>query len=312
MKIIFILFALFFSVLSSAAPLNKIVVFGDSLSDNGNLYEYMKGELPLSPPYYKGRFTNGPVWIELLINQYYPKDGQAHLLDYAFGGAGVSERNDDENDDEDDVLFTLNREIDSYLLSHHDKADDSSLYVVWMGSNNYLAVPEDVDKAVSMVTLGIKHELQRLVKKGAKHIMVVNVPDLGRTPAAKDFDSVDLLTALTTKHNAVLKDIVSELEQNDPSVHWFYFNVNDIIEELLNFPERNGLTNIVDTCYEEMVNTPSERSILKMVSSVKSRANVDACSGYLFFDPIHPSEVAHVLMADRTKKMLDEGGVTFE
>jgi len=295
--------------LASAAPLNKIVVFGDSLSDNGNLYEYMKRELPLSPPYFKGRFTNGPVWIELLVNQYYPEDAQAHLLDYAFGGAGVSEV----DDDTDDVLFTLSREIDSYLLSHHDKADDTSLYVVWMGANNYLAVPEDVDKTVSFVIAGIQHELQRLVDKGAKHIMVVNVPDLGRTPAAKDFDSVDLLTALCAKHNAVLKDVVSELgERNDPSVHWYYFNVNDIIDELLNFPERNGLTNIVDTCYEEMVNTPSEHSILKMVSSVKSRKNVDACSGYLFFDPVHPSEIAHIVMADRTKKMLDDAGVTFE
>ena len=52
MKNIFFLVALFFSVQASAVPLNTIVVFGDSLSDNGNLYEYMKRELPLSPPYF--------------------------------------------------------------------------------------------------------------------------------------------------------------------------------------------------------------------------------------------------------------------
>ena len=308
MKIIFILFALFFSVCASAAPLNKMVVFGDSLSDNGNLYEYMKHELPLSPPYFNGRFTNGPVWIELLVKQYYPTGGQAHLLDYAFGGAGVAE----DDGDVDDVLFTLSREMDSYFLTHQDKADDSSLYVVWMGSNNYLAVPENVDEAVEFVTSGIKRDLQRLVEKGAKHILVVNVPDLGRTPAARDFDAVDLLTQLSIKHNAVLKGIVSELERNDPSVQWFYFDVSDIMNELLSFPERFGLTNIEGTCYEEIVYEPSDKSILKMVSSVKSRQQLDACAGYLFFDPVHPSGPAHAVMADRVKRLLDEAGVRFE
>ena len=309
MKIILILVTLFVSTMTNAATLNKLVVFGDSLSDNGNLYEYMKRELPLSPPYYKGRFTNGPVWVELLINQYYPNSGKAHLLDYAFGGAGVSETDED---DVDDVLFTLSREIDGYLLSHQDKADDTSLYVVWMGANNYLAIPEDADEAVAVVMSGIKRQLQRLVQKGAKHIMVVNVPDLGRTPAAKDFDAVDLLTTLSIKHNVALNNIVSEMKQIEPSVQWLYFDVNDVMNELLTYPERHGLTNTVDTCYEEMINKPSEKSILKMVSSVQLRTSVDACSGYLFFDPVHPSEPAHVYMAEKTREMLDEAGVKFE
>ena len=231
------------------------------------------------------------------------------MLDYAFGGAGVSETDED---DVDDVLFTLSREIDGYLLSHQDKADDTSLYVVWMGANNYLAIPEDADEAVAVVMSGIKRQLQRLVQKGAKHIMVVNVPDLGRTPAAKDFDAVDLLTTLSIKHNVALNNIVSEMKQIEPSVQWLYFDVNDVMNELLTYPERHGLTNTVDTCYEEMINKPSEKSILKMVSSVQLRTSVDACSGYLFFDPVHPSEPAHVYMAEKTREMLDEAGVKFE
>ena len=94
MKIIFTAVILFFSMMASATPLNKIVVFGDSLSDNGNLYEYLKHQLPLSPPYFEGRFTNGPVWIEDLIESYYPTNSNDHLLDYAYGGAGVLEEED--------------------------------------------------------------------------------------------------------------------------------------------------------------------------------------------------------------------------
>ena len=312
MRILFIVLALCLSTFSTAAPLNKIVVFGDSLSDNGNLYEYMKQALPMSPPYFEGRFTNGPVWIELLTKMYYPDDAEAHLLDYAFGGAGVLEGSDDTDDDDDDVLFTLRHEVDSYLVSHQDKADPSSLYVVWMGANNYLAVPEDADEAVYYTNLGIQHDLQRLVDKGAKHIMVVNLPDLGKTPAARDFEAVDLLTLLSKKHNAKLLENLNTFKQNNPDVQWFYFDVNQILDEMLTYPERYGFTNITDTCYDEMLVEPSKKTILSMVSTVKSRVKGNVCEGYLFFDPVHPSEVAHQLMAQTTKDMLDAAGVTFE
>lgn len=312
MRILFIVLALCLSTFATAAPLNKIVVFGDSLSDNGNLYEYMKQALPMSPPYFEGRFTNGPVWIELLTKMYYPDDAPAHLLDYAFGGAGVLEGSDDDDDDDDDVLFTLRHEVDSYLVSHQDKADESSLYVVWMGANNYLAVPDDADEAVYYTNLGIQHDLQRLVDKGAKHIMVVNLPDLGKTPAARDFESVDLLTLLSKKHNAKLLENLNTFKQNNPEVQWLYFDVNQILDEMLIHPERYGFTNITDTCYDEMLVEPSQKTILSMVSTVKSRVKGNVCEGYLFFDPVHPSEVAHQLMAQTTKDMLDAAGVTFE
>lgn len=310
MKVIFILIALFCSMQATAAPLNKIVVFGDSLSDNGNLYEYMKRELPLSPPYYKGRFCNGPVWIELLADMYYPNNSHAHLLDYAFGGAGVSEEVDDD-DDEDEVLFTLRREVDSYLLSHDDKADDASLYVIWMGSNNYLAIPDDIDGAVDQTLLGIKHDLQRLVQKGAKHFLIIDVPNLGNTPAAKDFDAVDALNEMSHKHNVLLKKMIAEIQGNNASVEWYLFEVSDALDELMSTPDRYGFTNVTNTCYEEVLDEPSDKSILRLASSVKMRSDVDACTGYVFFDPVHPTGPVHAIMAERVKKMLDEGGVKF-
>jgi len=49
---------------ASAQTYGRLVVFGDSLSDNGNLYA-ISGQ-PTSPPYFQGRFSNGPVFTELL------------------------------------------------------------------------------------------------------------------------------------------------------------------------------------------------------------------------------------------------------
>lgn len=306
MKTIFAAVVFFFSAMVSATSINTIVVFGDSLSDNGNLFEYMKRQLPLSPPYFEGRFTNGPIWVELLAESYFPKNTQAHLLDYAFGGAGVME------DDEDgDGYFTLAREIDSYLLSHNDKADANSLYVVWMGANNYLAIPNDAEKALYDVDQGMQHSLQHLVDKGAKHILVVNLPDLGKTPIAREFDAVELLTHLALQHNNILQKRIEDFKKSAPDVQWLFFDVNAMMTDMFDNPSRYGFTNTSDTCYEEMIEKPSKQSILKMVSTVMLSSKKDACDGFLFFDPVHPSALGHWHMAEQTKNLFANEGLEF-
>jgi phospholipase/lecithinase/hemolysin len=285
-----------------------MIVFGDSLSDNGNLYEYMKRQLPLSPPYYQGRFTNGPVWVELLMKYYYPTTSDAHLFDYAFGGAGVLD------DDDDDGVFTLRREMDSYFLAHDNVADAKSMYVIWIGSNNYIAVPDDVEKSLSDVSIGIQHALQRLVDKGAKHIMVVNVPDLGSIPAARDFDAVEELTYLSTQHNLRLEKQVLGFQTSYPDVQWLFLDVNTVMKDMILHPEKYGFTNVTDTCYEEVTHHYSSKAntILELASSVKTKNTPNACDGYLFFDPVHPSAPVHQLMAERTKVIFDDLKINFQ
>ncbi len=309
MKTLLIASLLFFTSLLSAASLNSMVVFGDSLSDNGNLYEFMKHQLPVSPPYFEGRFSNGPVWVELLIRSYYHSDAKAHLFNYAFGGAGVLE-----DEDSDDGLFTLKREMDSYFLAHQEKADENSMYVIWIGSNNYLGVPPDMDKAVRDVNLGIQHGLQRLVDNGAKHILVVNVPNLGIAPVAREFGAVEELTYLSKQHNILLEQQVKDLQNQYSDIQWIYLDVNKTLEDMVQHPEFYGLTNVTDTCYEQAAKTRSSRSILKMVSSIKPNSNTsgdDVCEGYLFFDPVHPASAVHILMAEKAREVFDDLGIEF-
>ena len=46
--------------------LNKIVVFGDSLSDINNVYNKSNWIIPNNKTWYQGRFTNGLTWVEYL------------------------------------------------------------------------------------------------------------------------------------------------------------------------------------------------------------------------------------------------------
>ncbi len=75
------------------SPYNTLTVFGDSLSDNGNIPKIVPiailqtinapGEIPL-PPYYDFHFSNGPIYAEKLG----PLLGiTAPLTDFAVGGA---------------------------------------------------------------------------------------------------------------------------------------------------------------------------------------------------------------------------------
>lgn len=304
MRILFSALILCFSVIASAATLDKVVVFGDSLSDNGNLYEYMKHQFPVSPPYYKGRMTNGPVWAEFLVESYFPGAVERHLLDYAYAGAAVVEGNDE-------PLFTLHSEIDSYFLSHQNKADDHALYVVWIGANNYLALPEDGEKAVLDVGEGIKHSLKQLADKGVKHVLVLNLPDLGRTPVAADIGATAELTSLSERHNQLLLDIVERFKQTEPSVQWLHFDVRHALDDLLTNPEVNGFSNITGTCYESSAEEPSMKMGLKIASTIKLSSKKSACDGYLFFDPVHPSVLAHKILAERTRQLLKDSGIDF-
>lgn len=288
----------------NAASLKNMVVFGDSLSDNGNLYEYMHHEIPQSPPYFNGRFSNGPVWVERLAEVYFPGQGASHLTDYAFGGAGVSE-----NPEDDDTLFTLKREIDSYLLAHQDRADSKSLFIVWIGANNYFAIPEDVEGSVALVNEGIKHSLQRLSAAGAKHILILNLPDLGKIPAARMFDAEAMLSNLAAHHNQALAVTVHDLQQNYKATAWLYYDVNELFNDMLTNPQHYGFSNTQDTCYTVDVDEASSQSILKIARRLKAH-NKD-CAPYLFFDPVHPTAAAHQIMAETAHQLLDKAGIRF-
>ena len=55
---------------ASFLNVQDLVVFGDSLSDNGNTFS--TAGLPKAP-YYNGRWTNGPNWVDYFLNSLVPK-----------------------------------------------------------------------------------------------------------------------------------------------------------------------------------------------------------------------------------------------
>ena len=177
-----------FSDLDAVNPYKNLVIFGDSLSDNGNFYKDMQ-----SPkfPFYLGRYSNGPVWVEHLVAAYFPVNPNGHLFNHAYAGAGVDEEDFVSGDN---LSMTFKGQVTQYLSQDFDKVPiKDSLFIVWIGANNYIGNPPEFERMNTLraVNEGIHLNLQRLADKGAEHILILNLPDLGMAPFARKSSAID-------------------------------------------------------------------------------------------------------------------------
>src|SRR5262245_15859652 len=89
---IFSSLVLMLALAARAGAFSQLVVFGDRLSDVGNINNQSFAISPGSS-YWNGRFSNGPVWIEKLAPNFsltvptYSRAGGPNATDFAYGGA---------------------------------------------------------------------------------------------------------------------------------------------------------------------------------------------------------------------------------
>ncbi len=107
-----------------ASAYTTLFAFGDSISDAGN-FAIMSPELAPLPPYYGGRFSNGPTWVEDLSTRLglgALKPALSGGADYAIGGARTT---------------NLLAQIDYYAQSH-PKPVPGALYTLDIGGGDII------------------------------------------------------------------------------------------------------------------------------------------------------------------------------
>ena len=343
-KLLCLICALFFTVLSFAhnKQFDTMIVFGDSLSDNGNLYRYLWNKVPVSPPYYKGHFSNGPVWAELLYDSYFPAAYPEGFQNYAVGGAGA-------------VLsykqylpYTLTMELDNYLYWHTYGKKDSSLYTIWIGGNNYLNGPSNVESITDSVVNALANTVERIISHGGDKFFIPNLPDLGSTPYAVEMQKPLLLSQLTQEHNRKLAEKIDFLKQKYPEVTFVAFDVYALFHEATSHALDYGFSNTQDPCYLGgytgwlVHNKPTDKNLQLYLSQLdknfdaqnwalinnnpqlkeaaissylyqllpeKNKEEALNCDAYIFWDRVHPSTKAHVFIAEKARQALDEAGL---
>ena len=117
---------------------SQIVVFGASLSDNGNAATVVPGLFP-GAPYYPGRASNGLLWIDVVAadlgNEVKPFVNGG--TNYAVGGSRTCEISGTSPNP-----FDMCYQINLYLASALNRADADALYVIDAATvgNNIFAV----------------------------------------------------------------------------------------------------------------------------------------------------------------------------
>ena len=281
----FFLFSFMLPLKASAnQKIEQIYTFGDSLSDVGNVFNATSqinnvGDPP--PPYFKGRFSNGPVWVEYLAQRLKLQPipftippgafSAPNGINYAFGGSSSGLNNVTFPTAPFPGMLAQVNLFTSGLTANQKQADPKALYIVWAGANDYLFggvtnPQQPVDNISNAVTA--------LAAAGAKNIMVLNLSDLGKLPGTRSTQFSPQLTTLTNAHNLALSRALTSLNRRLPSANIIPVDVNTLVKTFVKFLGVFGFTNVTEACF-------------------KNNAVCATPNQYLFWDDFHPTTMAH-------------------
>ena len=258
---------------AQALPYSNLVIFGDSLSDMGN--RFADTGVP-SAPYYDKQFSNGPVWANTFA-QHFGLDATASSFggsNYAYAGATTG------NTGVPRDAPTLLTQRTNYLTAQGGAADPNALYVVFGGANdladalitnNPALIGSGISNVVNIIT--------SLYGAGARNLLVVNAPDIGKTPRVGAFGPAaqGAGTFLANTWNSALASALSSISTL-PGLDLDLFDLFGLQQLTLADPAAFGFTNVTAPCFN----------------------GVTVCSNpdeYFFWDDFHPSARAHQFIA---------------
>jgi len=284
-------------------PPSQVVVFGDSLSDPGNGFSFVKTSStppdytvnPLlipSAPYAIGghHLTNGSTWIEQLAGALGAQrsvrpafvGANPYAMNFAIGTARA--RNDGSNP-------SLSLEVAAFLQKAGGAASPDALYIIQIGGNDVrdaVATGDPVQglAILDAATTAIADNISLLYALGARRFLVWNVPDAGFTPAARISGTQAAASLATSTFNAGLAQKLTPLFLSGVDI--IPFDANALITAIVDNPGLYGLTNVTDACL-----TPNVAPFM-----------CQAPDQYLFWDGIHATTAAHALVAQAVAVLL--------
>lgn len=289
------------ATLPPTGDIDRIVVFGDSLSDVNNVFnltkdlvlpihgEIIKGPAPNSTSWLRGRFSSGPLWHETL-------SGAANIPshNWALGGAMIDQR----------YFPALLEQIASYrdYIAHTKNYNiENTLFAIFFGSNDLLFGKRDIDEVLD----AFKSDLELLTDteingKRVKHILLVNLPDLSKLPRVqRNPEKAARIRQEVKTFNTTLPEIVNEVAKryrarygHDLNIQTY--NIFDTLNDIYDNPGTHGIVNVTDNC---LIIDPAE-SGAKAYTTAHDVA--DECrrsqGGYLFWDGLHPTGKVHGIL----------------
>src|SRR5881227_69574 len=302
-------------LVNAQAPVfTQVIVFGDSLSDDGNIAHRARDLVGFSYPssnfnYSDYRFTDDTntspaanlyvgTWHEQLEKTFLglavAKNSLDGGTDYAFGGATTKDGTQDRTvinnpfpfggGDFTITIDNMGKQINDYLASH--AADPKALYVLWGGGNDLF---DDYNaQSVTDTATRVGLLIIRLANAGARNFLVPNVPPLGAVP--NSFGDPNRVAGLDqasasyrTQLSLAVGSVVSGFKGNGITIHVYNLDVWLGVIRVLGQPAKYNFVNTIDS------------------AQGASGVNPDQ---YLFWDDIHPTTGGHHELANEANRLL--------
>lgn len=272
-------------VFASAAPIGNftdLVVFGDSLSDPGNIFALSGGFVPDPLVYPNGQFTNGDTWATKLGAD------AASGTNFAFGGATASTNGDASPD------FAAQRAL---FAAASPSLGARPLAAVWFGGNDLRGAfgAADPSAVIGQAVFDLVVGVNTLLASGLSDILVFGLPNLGRIPevTANGAGAIAAATGATLAFNGAVQ---AALAAPIASGNVRYFDTFALFESIVGNASAFGFTNSTDAC------------LLTLANPLACTAD----AGFLFHDTIHPTDRAHAILAKAVRASvvpLPAGGI---
>ncbi|CAN1212072.1 hypothetical protein TUMEXPCC7403_17835 [Tumidithrix helvetica PCC 7403] len=316
----------------SDSPFSKLYVFGDSLSDQGNIFnitsfaQKLGANIPIVPsdPYFAGRFSNGPNWIDYLsvglglplqvsskisflsptssilspialtssglgVSPFFHGATVSQGVNFAFGDAQTGYTSGPVGTIAGLIPGVL-QQVSWFIKDHISvgkAADSKALYVILAGGNDYLDSSNVLTPLQSVTNLTTA--IASLYSLGARNFLIPNLPDLGKTPHALAAGAAEesRLTNLTLAHDRLLGAAVWALAGALPDSHFIPLDFYSKFNNVIANPSRYGFTNVTDPFLDP------NAMVLGDPNAVISSQNPNQ---YLFWDDVHPTTAGHFIL----------------
>ena len=256
-----------------------IYVFGDSYSDVGNISIATGGAIP-GPLYYNGRFSNGPIWVEHIAGTYADPGalaGWRHRL-RRWRGRGHSSRFRGQQPTHSErapaggaVPATAQRQSRPESALHLDG---------WRKRHPECSGGYFFAAARFEIAFGLATSMELLERAGARYLLVPNLFDIGKLPAARLGGISSFATATTLVVNQRLNSWLL-LEAFAPQTHLYRSDAYDFLQGVFTDSSHFGFNDVTDPC---LVATPTP--------SVCTNPYVN-----LFWDVDHLTQFGHSMLA---------------
>lgn len=329
------------SALTTSLPAmawDSLTVFGDSLSDTGNV----------------GRFTynsaTNPLYDEILARQagLTLQPSSQGGSNYAAGGAVAVPAINSQ--------FNTQDQVARYLASTNGRADPNGLYIHWIGGNDLaaaVALPPLATTLIDNSAGAAVSQVKALLNAGAGTVIVPTVPNVGATPALIEailqpfsaaavsaaFQSLDAaatpnsaarqqaiqaafnqaagqLSGVPAVRDLLAQQLFAAWQQLSAQAAALTARYNQLEENALANTQGNIVRVDINGLFSEVIDNPAVYGLsntagmacppgTSSVDCTSSTAGFSSQQNYLFADRLHPSPAVHAIIADYIQSILD-------